>query len=171
MASDEDYMAFLDKANADPNAGVAKTSSSGGGKIQLKAVDHGAEIPHELKAPTEKEEWIYVSDADEPFVAVSLKLGGGKLPDEETFASLINHPDPTNAGIEILDVVQWDSKGQYKDVVDACRKAAMGGDVRVYRVGLGGARVEYWVVGVEGQSKRKGQEGRLVGVKVLAVES
>ena len=89
----------------------------------------------------------------------------------ETFANLINHPDPTQADIEIMDIVQWDSKGQYKDVVEACRKAAMGGDVRVYKVKLGGPRVEYWIVGVEGQSKEKGKEGRLVGVKALAVES
>ena len=82
MATDEEYMAFLDKANADPNAGIAKTAASGGGKIQLKAVDPGVDIPHELKAPTDKEEWIYVSDADEPFVVVSLKLEGGNLPDE-----------------------------------------------------------------------------------------
>ena len=86
MASDEEYMAFLDKANADPSAGVptaaASSSGGGGGAIKLKAVDHGVGIPHELRAPTEREEWIYVSDADEPFVAVSLKLPGGKLPDE-----------------------------------------------------------------------------------------
>ena len=171
MATDEEYMAFLDKANADPSAGVAKTSSTGGGKVQLKTVDHGAEIPHVLKAPTDKEEWIYVSDADEPFVAVCLKLDEGKLPDEETFAKLINHPDPAGADIQILDIVEWDSGGQYKDVVEACRKAAMGGDIRVYKVRLEGTRVEYWVVGVEGESKRKGDQSKLVGVKALAVES
>ena len=54
-------------------------------------------------------------------------------------------------------------QGQYKDVVDATREATEGSDVRVYRIGRGGARVEYWVVGVKG--------GRLLGVKVLSVES
>jgi hypothetical protein len=190
MASDEDYAAFLEKANADPSAGVTKTAASGsGGKIQLKTVDHGLDVPRELKVATEKEEWIYISDADEPFVAVSLRLEGSRLPDEgsckveilctvkamliihvETFAKLINHPHPTEAEIEILDVVQWDKKGMYKEVVDATRKACHGGDVRVYRVSLGGSRVEYWVVGVDGSTKGK-QEGKLVGVKALAIES
>lgn len=81
----------------------------------------------------------------------------------EVFAEMINHPDPSDADIEILDPVKWDSKGQYKDVIDATRKACMGSDVRVYRVALGGSRVEYWVVGVDG--------AKLVGVKALAIES
>lgn len=83
----------------------------------------------------------------------------------DTFAILINHPDPSNAGITIQDVTEWDTRGQYKQVVDAVRLAAKGGDVRVYRVPGPGARVEYWVVGLEKK------EGRLVGVKALAVES
>lgn len=36
-------------------------------------------------------------------------------------------------------------------------------DVKVYRVELGGPRVEYWVVGVVDE--------RLVGAKALAIES
>jgi hypothetical protein len=83
MASDEDYMAFLDKANADPNAGYTATAAKkAGGLAQLKTMDEGVEVPTELKMATEKEEWVYVSDADQPFVAVSLKCPGEKLPDE-----------------------------------------------------------------------------------------
>jgi hypothetical protein len=78
MASDEDYAAFLDKANEDPNKGIAKTQSSG--KIQLKAVDHGVEIPASLKKATE--DAFYISDADEPFEPVCLKHSGKSLPDE-----------------------------------------------------------------------------------------
>ena len=81
MASDEDYAAFLDKANEDPNEGVTKTHSSG--KIELKTVDDGVEIPAALKKAAK--DTFYVSDADEPFEPVCLKLGGkGKstLPDE-----------------------------------------------------------------------------------------
>ncbi|KAI9738436.1 MAG: hypothetical protein M1818_005333 [Claussenomyces sp. TS43310] len=162
MASDEDYMSFLDQANRDPAAETGPTTSSSA-KPQFKATDAGAEIPRELKVPTDKEEWIYVSDADEPFVAVSLKLHGAKLPDEETFAKLIEHPEASAADVAILDVADWDPRGQYKDVVDATRRACKGGDVRVYKVARGRVEVEYWVVGVEG--------GRLVGVKALAVES
>ena len=78
MASDEDYAAFLDKANEDPNKGVAKTQASG--KIQLKAVDHGVEVPAALKEATK--DAFYVSDADEPFEPVCLKHKGKTLPDE-----------------------------------------------------------------------------------------
>jgi hypothetical protein len=80
-----------------------------------------------------------------------------------TFAKLVNHPNPKNADVSIMDIGAWDSQGQYKDVVDAVRKEAKGSDVRVYRIGRDGARVEYFVVGVEG--------GTLVGVKALAIES
>jgi hypothetical protein len=78
MASDEDYMAFLDKANKDPNEGAAKTQ--GNGKVELKAVDAGVRVPPGLKKATS--DAFYVSDADEPFVPVCLKFGGKKLPDE-----------------------------------------------------------------------------------------
>lgn len=83
----------------------------------------------------------------------------------EAFAKLINHPSGAEADITILDITEWDREGQYKDVVDATREASKGADVRVYRVSIGGPRVEYWVVGLD-----KGQ-GRLVGVKALGIES
>jgi hypothetical protein len=88
MASDEDYMAFLDKANQDPSIGYSAMGQKTGGKVQLKTIDEGAAVPDELRMATEREEWIFVSDADEPFVAVSLKLKGEKLPDEGLFALL-----------------------------------------------------------------------------------
>lgn len=81
----------------------------------------------------------------------------------DTFAKLISHPEPKNASIEIMDVSQWDTQGQYKEVVDAVREACQGSDVRVYRVEHGGTRMEYWVVGIS--------DGRLTGVKALSVES
>lgn len=81
----------------------------------------------------------------------------------ETFASLLKHPDPSSAEVEIMDVSEWDSNGQYKELVDATREATKGSDVRVYRIGKGGSRVEYWLVGLEG--------GKIVGVKALAIES
>lgn len=81
----------------------------------------------------------------------------------EQFAKLINHPAPKNAGIQIQDISTWDPQGQYTDVVDAVREACGAADVRVYRVESEGARMEYWVVGVH--------DGRVVGVKALAVES
>ncbi|PVH89362.1 hypothetical protein DL98DRAFT_401923 [Cadophora sp. DSE1049] len=163
MATDEDYMSFLDKANKDPNEGTAKTQGSGGGKMEFKATDQGVKVPGVIEKVLGKGEAFYTSDADEPFVGVALKLEGKGLPDEATFAKLINHPTPKEADIQIMDVGEWDTQGQYKDVVEATREAVKGSDVRVYRVVKDGSRVEYWLVGVEG--------GQLVGVKALAVES
>ena len=85
----------------------------------------------------------------------------------EEIARLINHPDPANAEVEILDPVDWDTQGQYKDVIDAVTKAGKGNDVRVYKISKGGVRVEYWVVTTDGE----GKGAKLVGVKALAVES
>jgi hypothetical protein len=89
------------------------------------------------------------------------------VPTTEEIAKLINHPDPANAEVEILDPVDWDTQGQYKDIIDAVTKAGKGNDVRVYKISKGGVRVEYWVVTTEG----KGKNAKLVGVKALAVES
>ncbi|KAM3082631.1 hypothetical protein ACMFMF_002287 [Clarireedia jacksonii] len=160
MATDEDYMAFLNKANEDPSAGTSKASAKSK-KHEFKTTDDDVDVPSILVKAT-KDAW-YVSDADEPFVVVVLKLGEGGMPNEDTFAELINHPQPSGANIEIMDIGEWDPQGQYKDIVKAVRDASKGSDVRVYRVPGEGSRVEYWVVGVEG--------GRLVGCKALAVES
>lgn len=90
MASDSDYMAFLNKANEDPNQGSASVAQQqgGAGKKELKAADQGAEIPQPLVAATR--DAFYVSDADEPFVPVSLawKKGEG-FPDEGMFLVLL----------------------------------------------------------------------------------
>ena len=85
----------------------------------------------------------------------------------EEFASLIGHWAPSEAEIEILDPVDWDSNGQYADIIDAVREAGAGNDIRVYRVGREGVKAEYWIVTTEG----KGKGVKLVGVKALAVES
>lgn len=77
MATDEDYAAFLDKVNQDPNEGAAEQKS---GKIELKTVDEDVKVPACLSKATK--DAFYVSDADEPFVPVALKYGGKTLPDE-----------------------------------------------------------------------------------------
>ncbi|KAI1471343.1 uncharacterized protein F4812DRAFT_413635 [Daldinia caldariorum] len=167
MASDDDYMAFLNKANKDPSEGHAKAQSTSTSKQEFKATDEGAQIPAVIQEATK--DTFYISDADEPFVPVYLAWdeSGKGLPDEEEFASLIHHPDPSNAEIEIQDPADWDPQGQYKTILDAVRKAGKGNDVRVYRVSKGGVRVEYWVVTTEGS----GSGAKLVGAKALAVES
>jgi hypothetical protein len=182
MATDEEYMDFLDKANQDPSAGTAKSQSKG--KVEFKATD--TDVPAPLTTVTK--DAFYTSDADEPFVPVALKFAGKTLPDEgmstllcyladifgsinankflqniAAFAKLVNHPDPKKANVEIMDIGEWDPQGQYKDVVEATREVSKGSDVRVYRISKNGTRAEYWVVGLEG--------GKLLGVKALAVES
>jgi len=79
------------------------------------------------------------------------------------FAKLIHHWNPDAAEIEIMDPLDWDSAGRYGKVIDAVREASRGNDVRVYRLTRDATRVEYWVVTRE--------EGRIVGVKALGVES
>ena len=55
-------------------------------------------------------------------------------------------------------------EGQYKNVLDAVRKAGSGA-VKVFKVDLDHSRAEYYVVAVDEK------EGRVVGLKALSVES
>ncbi len=50
-----------------------------------------------------------------------------------TFAKLVNHPSPEDAEIQILDVGEWDTQGQYKEIVDATREATKGSTGSVER--------------------------------------
>lgn len=84
MATDDEYMDFLNKANEDPGQGSASAQTQGGqAKKELKAADHGADIPQPLVKATK--DAFYMSDSDEPFVPVSLAWEKGEgLPDEGT---------------------------------------------------------------------------------------
>ncbi|CEJ81570.1 hypothetical protein VHEMI01691 [[Torrubiella] hemipterigena] len=164
MASDEDYMAFLDKANrdADEAHAAAAAATTRTQTTSFKALDAG-ETPAPAIAAVCKDTF-YVSDADEPFEAVSLRYSGKDgLPDEVEFAKLIQHWDADNANVSIMDPTDWDVRGAYTNVVEAVREASRGNDVRVYRVTRDATRTEYWVVSAT--------EDRIVGVKALAVES
>lgn len=77
MASDEDYMSFLNKANQDTSGSNQATIQSKG---QFKTTDSGSQPPAEIKSACK--DAFYVSDADEPFEPVSLKYDGPDLPDE-----------------------------------------------------------------------------------------
>ncbi|KAL2265524.1 hypothetical protein VTJ83DRAFT_6624 [Remersonia thermophila] len=172
--SDQDYLAFLTKAN-EPLTSTSSTSVSAaaegavGNKKSFRTTQEGVEVPKLLARVCEKPDAVYVSDADEPFEAVALAWDetGKGLPDEVEFAQLIEHWDPEHAEVEILDPADWDAHGQYNVIVDAVREAGEGNDVRVYRVVRDRVRVEYFVVTTEG----KGKGAKLVGVKALAVES
>jgi hypothetical protein len=84
MASDEDYMAFLEKANKDPSEGYAKPASSNK-QGAFKTTDVGAQVPAVLRNVAKDS--FYVSEADEPFVPVCLAWdeSGKGLPDEGLF--------------------------------------------------------------------------------------
>ena len=81
MASDADYMAFINKANQDPSEGFYRPQGPATGR-ELKAADPGASIHPSVEAAVTAS--FYVSDADEPFVPVSLAWdeAGKTLPDE-----------------------------------------------------------------------------------------
>ncbi|QUC23844.1 uncharacterized protein UV8b_08085 [Ustilaginoidea virens] len=163
MASDEDYMSFLNKANQDLSDGqaLAKHQKEEQGKAAFKTTDQGSQAPKAIQAACR--DAIYVTDADEPFEEVSLKWSGDGLPDETEFARLINHWDADSADVSIMDPVDWDCHGQYSGIIDAVREATKGNDVRVYRVVRDATRSEYWVISRD--------EGRIVGAKALGVES
>lgn len=81
----------------------------------------------------------------------------------DNLSSLIS--SGSKLSVEELSYSSFDPRGQYTGVRDKVRDAAGAGDVKVYRVETEGARVEYFVLGLE-----KGQ-GRVVGVRAKAVES
>ncbi|PHH65126.1 hypothetical protein CDD81_3257 [Ophiocordyceps australis] len=162
MATDDDYMAFLNKANKDVGDGQTVTQQQQSKEQAVfKCKDAGIEVPKPIQDVCK--DAFYVTDADEPFEEVSLKWDKESLPNEDEFAKLIEHWDVKQAQIEILDPLNWDSRGQYIKVIDAVREATQGNDVRVYRVVRDETRAEYWVL--------SWAPGKLVGVKALGVES
>ncbi|KAL2015915.1 hypothetical protein VTK56DRAFT_4553 [Thermocarpiscus australiensis] len=114
MASDEDYMAFLDKANQDPYAGVAKTQGQGQGQGRasemkpFRTTQEGVEIPAPLVRAVK--DAFYVSDADEPFEAFALGWdeGGKGLPDEGSFDSELSWFFRSRSSLVLWGVgVEW----------------------------------------------------------------
>lgn len=83
MSNDDDYMAFLNKANEDPSKGYEKSATTqSSSKAEFKTTDSGAKVPAVLSEATQ--DAFYISDADEPFVPVYLTWNetGKGLPDE-----------------------------------------------------------------------------------------
>lgn len=80
MASDDSYMDFLNKANADHSAGQ-KASTQG---AKTRTVDESLKVPTSLQ----KVEAYYVSESDEPFEPVVLRFKGaakGEWPSAGTY--------------------------------------------------------------------------------------
>ncbi|KAF2636424.1 hypothetical protein P280DRAFT_472977 [Massarina eburnea CBS 473.64] len=149
--SDADYEAFLNKAsNADTSGGDVTAQSKSYGTKSVNTA-----VPKVLEEVQE----YYVSDADEPFEPVALEFEGDAITAGE-LKKLLSHGEE----VEEISVKDWDPQGQYNNVLEAVKKAGGGGgEVKVFRVDLEGARTEYYVVGVA--------EGKVVGLKALSVES
>jgi hypothetical protein len=149
MSSDADYAAFLDKANQD--TGSAETTSASQKKSYgTKSVNTA--VPKVL----EQVEEYYISDSDEPFEPVALEFEGGNVSADD-LKKLVGSDS-------VEEVKGTGFESQYKKVIDAVKQAG-NGSVKVFRVELEGTRAEYYVVAVDDK------EGRIVGLKALAVES
>lgn len=73
MSSDDAYMSFLDKANADLNTARNQPSQNTSSSVaRTETVDAGVRVP----APLTSIDAFYVSETDEPFEPVTLRWDG-----------------------------------------------------------------------------------------------
>ncbi|KAF2222456.1 hypothetical protein BDZ85DRAFT_250364 [Elsinoe ampelina] len=151
MSTDEDYSAFLDKANQDTGSNDKKDSKF------AKVESINTDVPAHLK----KIDATYTSDSDEPFEPVALKHNGADL-SKTNFAKLIG---VDSGDVKPTDTKHFDPQGQYKEVIDAVSKSSDGVHVvKVFEVSHGSTRKEYYLVTID-------KEGNVVGLKAKAVES
>jgi hypothetical protein len=81
MSGDDAYTSFLDKANADLDAGRQQQAApSAATATRADAVDADEPVPAALAGV----EAFYVSETDEPFEPVVMRWGVGEFPDECT---------------------------------------------------------------------------------------
>ncbi|KAI4290522.1 MAG: hypothetical protein L6R35_000213 [Caloplaca aegaea] len=147
MSSDDTYSSFLDQVNQD--TGASKVSSESNAAT-AKVTD--TDVPMELQHVDQ----YYTSEADEPFEPVSLQWNGKNMPSED----LIGH----GSNVSTMSRSEFDPRSQYKEVLRAVERAG-DGKSRIYRVGLGKTRIEYYVVGIDNENRR------VIGLKARAVES
>ncbi|THC89744.1 hypothetical protein EYZ11_010809 [Aspergillus tanneri] len=123
MSSDDAYMSFLDKANADLNNGRAQQFQASS-TVRTETVDMGVQVP----APLTSVDAFYVSETDEPFEPVTLKWEG---------ASRGLWPDAVRAAA--IQASGGGEPGRDESVVE----------VKVYRVEVGTSRVDYYILALE----------------------
>ncbi|KAK9570515.1 hypothetical protein V6Z96_006814 [Aspergillus fumigatus] len=174
--SDDAYMSFLDKANADLNNARAQQPQQSSG-VRTETVDVGVQIP----APLRSVDAYYISETDEPFEPVALKWEGadkGTWPGPAEFSRLISPNADISSSIETLTPSTFDPKNQYSAALRAVRAAVaqtFGGgepgidesdvETKVYRVEVGKSRVEYYILGLDAVG------GTIVGLRAKAIES
>lgn len=109
--SDQDYMAFLEKANEDPSKGVASVAATNeGAKKKFRTTQEGVEVPAPIaKVCGKGDVSFYTSDADEPFEAVALLWdeGGKGLPDEGKIFFIFFSPLDIMPPHIVWYIVQW----------------------------------------------------------------
>ena len=160
MSDDASYSSFLDKANQD--TGVSPLNSSPKSAQAPSAKSYSStNVPYVLK----NIDATYTSDTDSPFEPVSFDYDKTSLPSTQEFEKLVARAskDSGPARAEELSLEDFDPRGEYRDVVKRVEEVADGGEVKVYRVGRGKTRAEYFIVGLG--------DGRIVGVRAEAVES
>ncbi|KAK1139654.1 hypothetical protein N8T08_000591 [Aspergillus melleus] len=173
MSSDDAYMSFLDKANADLNTARNQPSQNVSSSVaRTETVDAGVRVP----APLTSIDAFYISETDEPFEPVTLRWDGasrGLFPDPSHLSSLISPITDLSSSITTLPASSFDPKNQYSGPLRAVRTAAAqasGGDesaveVKVYRVEVGTSRVEYYVLALDAE------QGLIVGLRAKAIET
>ncbi|KAE8371627.1 hypothetical protein BDV26DRAFT_286622 [Aspergillus bertholletiae] len=169
--SDDAYMDFLNKANADLNAARAEQLQDPS-TVRTETVDMGVRVP----APLTSVDAYYISETDEPFEPVALRWEGassGIFPDPSHLSSLISPSADLSSSITTLSPSAFDPRNQYPSALRAVRAAAAessggdesGVDVKIYRVEVGPSRVEYYILAVDVK------QSLVVGLRTKAVET
>ncbi|PYH36153.1 uncharacterized protein BO87DRAFT_414695 [Aspergillus neoniger CBS 115656] len=168
MSSDNDYMSFLNKANADLNASQFQPQRDNTSSTpRIQTIHTNVRVP----TPLTSVDAFYVSETDEPFEPVALKWPDaerGIWPDAAALSNLVSPDADLSNSIETLTFSTFDPKNQYAGVVRAVRAAVgdeEGAAVKVYRVEVARSRVEYFVLALDGT------EGLVVGLRAKAIET
>jgi hypothetical protein len=156
MADDQSYNTFLTKANKDPSANSSQHKSTSRAKSKFDPTTAQASS---VPSPLQNLDTTYTSDSDEPFEPILLDYAGHELPDAAQFAKCVKREE---AEVELLEVGDFDPRGQYENIIGKVKEAG-DGDCAVFRVEVSKTRAEYYVVSVG--------ERKLVGVRARAVES
>ncbi|KAE8417374.1 hypothetical protein BDV36DRAFT_257379 [Aspergillus pseudocaelatus] len=169
--SDDAYMNFLNKANADLDTGRAQQTQDSPA-VRTETVETGVRIP----TPLTSVDAYYISETDEPFEPVALRWEGasrGIFPDPSHLSSLISPNADLSSSITTMSPSSFDPKNQYPSALRAVRAAvaeSSGGDesavdVKVYRVEVGPSRIEYYILAVDVE------KSLVVGLRTKSVET
>jgi activator of HSP90 ATPase len=164
MADDASYTAFLQRANNPPSPPLSSTETTTS-SVKVSSSSKHPFLPllnNKLASLSAK---TFVSETDEDFHATfvssselrSWSDAPGKFPDA---ADLETQVDGGRKGKK-LSLKEWDSRGEYKAVVEAVKVVTKSKEVQVYTVQGRGGRFEVFILA-------KMEDG-LVGFKAKGV--